>query len=54
MYNTLGEQVMLISQAILSNGVSTVSFDVSNLTRGIYFIKLTSDTYSEVQKFQVY
>ena len=54
MYNTLGEQVMLISQAILANGVSSVSFDVSNLTRGIYFIKLTSDTYSEVQKFQVY
>lgn len=52
-YNTLGEKKMVITNSVLSKGMSSVSFDVANLTTGIYFIKLTSASYSEVQKFQV-
>ncbi len=54
MYNTLGEQVKLIANTVLAKGSSTVSFSVENLTAGIYFIKLNSDNYTEVQKFQVH
>ena len=53
LYNILGEQVMVIANTVIAKGVSTVDFDVENITTGVYFIKLTSDTYSEVKRFQV-
>lgn len=54
LYNALGEKVMVIAEANFSKGLSKVAFDVSNLTTGIYFIKFKNNTYSEVQRFQVY
>jgi len=53
LYNILGEQVMVIANTVIAKGVSTVDFDVENITTGVYFIKLTSDTFSEVKRFQV-
>jgi hypothetical protein len=54
LYNTLGERVLVIENTVLSKGLSNISFNVSNLTTGIYFMKINSATYSEVQKFQVH
>lgn len=54
LYNTLGEQVMIISSSRMSKGFSSVSFNVTSLSSGMYFIKLNSNTYSEVQKLQVH
>jgi len=53
LFNTLGERVKVIANTRFSKGISTLTFDASNLTSGIYFMKLTSSTYSEVQRFQV-
>jgi hypothetical protein len=53
LYNILGEQVMVIANTVIAKGVSTVDFDVENITTGVYFIKLTCDTFSEVKRFQV-
>ena len=53
-YNSLGEMVKVLANTTFVKGSSSVSFNVSDLASGIYFIKLTSDVYSEVQKFRVH
>ncbi len=45
-YNTLGQLVMLIP-----NAKETISFDISNLTTGTYFVKVISDKGSSNSKF---
>ena len=54
LYNTLGEKVMHIAENNYPKGMSNVSFNVSKLAVGVYFIKLNSDSYTEVKRFQVY
>ena len=53
LFNALGENVKTIANANLDKGLTSLSFDVSELASGMYFVKLTSANYAEVKKFQV-
>jgi hypothetical protein len=53
LFNALGENVKTIANANLDKGLTSLSFDVSDLASGMYFVKLSSANYTEVKKFQV-
>ena len=53
LYNALGENVKTIANANIDKGLTSLSFDVSDLASGMYFVKLSSANYTEVKKFQV-
>jgi len=53
LFNALGENVKTIANANLDKGLTSLSFDVSDLASGMYFVKLNSANYAEVKKFQV-
>ncbi|MCB9223876.1 MAG: M43 family zinc metalloprotease [Crocinitomicaceae bacterium] len=41
--STLGQQVAVIHQGELSNGINNFEFDMTELSRGIYFVKIESE-----------
>lgn len=53
LYNALGENVKTITNSNLGKGLTSLSFDVSDLASGMYYVKLTCANYAEVKKFQV-
>ncbi|MBU0474748.1 MAG: T9SS type A sorting domain-containing protein [Bacteroidetes bacterium] len=52
-YNSLGEKVSDLVNGELSKGNYTVNFDASNLSSGIYFYKILTNSFSSVKKMMV-
>ncbi len=49
-YNMLGQEVAVLVNGVRPSGVSTVQFDASNLSSGIYVYRLTSGTETITRK----
>lgn len=49
-YNALGREVISLIDEQKEPGYYSVSFDASQLASGVYFYRLTSDTYSKTRK----
>ncbi len=49
-YNVLGKEVATLIDEVKEPGVYSVRFDASQLSSGVYFYKLQSDSYSAVRK----
>ncbi|MEJ5304867.1 MAG: T9SS type A sorting domain-containing protein, partial [Ignavibacteria bacterium] len=49
-YNVLGKEVATLVDEMKEPGVYSVRFDASNLSSGIYFYKLQSESYNAVKK----
>jgi len=49
-YNTLGQKIATLVNGIREAGTHNISFDGSNLISGIYFYKLESGNFVQVQK----
>ncbi len=52
-YNVLGQEVETLVSKQLTAGSYTYQFDASDLTSGIYFYKLHSNSYSQVKKMML-
>ncbi len=53
-YNTIGEEVAVLINEDLQSGTYTVTFDAADkLTSGIYFYKMTSGSFSQVNKMML-
>ncbi|MGE5411163.1 MAG: T9SS type A sorting domain-containing protein [Clostridiales bacterium] len=49
-FDTLGRELIVISEGIKAAGTYETLFDASHFTSGIYFYKLAADDYSEIKK----
>jgi len=49
-YNALGKELALLVNEDQTAGSYSVEFDGSNLSSGIYFYKLTTESFSEIKK----
>lgn len=49
-YNMLGEKVKTIASGIMNAGEHKVSFNAANLSSGVYFYKLTTESNSSIKK----
>ena len=49
-YDLLGREIQTLQSGILNSGVHKFSFNGSQLTSGVYFVKLVSGNYSETKK----
>ncbi len=52
--NSLGQTVELISSQKLPNGTNVITFDVSDYTAGMYFVKVTAGNSSASSSFMVH
>jgi hypothetical protein len=52
-YNVLGEEVRVLADDNETAGYKTAKFDASNLSSGVYFVRLQADTYMAVRKMVV-
>ncbi|MBN1633154.1 MAG: T9SS type A sorting domain-containing protein [Ignavibacteria bacterium] len=52
-YNSLGEEVKVLSEGVKSPGTYELRFDASNLSSGIYFYRLFAGNYIETKKMMV-
>ena len=49
-HNSLGEEVAQLLNGSISAGIHNVNFDATNLSSGLYFYKITADSFVEVKK----
>jgi hypothetical protein len=49
-YNTVGEEVIILANEVKQAGIYEVEFDASNLPSGIYFYKLQASSFVQVKK----
>jgi photosystem II stability/assembly factor-like uncharacterized protein len=49
-YNILGEEIATLVDGMQDAGYKSVMFDGSNLSSGIYFVRMNSGSYSDVKK----
>ncbi|MDP4190344.1 MAG: T9SS type A sorting domain-containing protein [Bacteroidota bacterium] len=49
-FDTLGQELITISEGIKTAGTYETIFDASHFTSGIYFYRLTTDDFSEIKK----
>lgn len=49
-YNILGNEVKTLVNGFRSAGNHTVNFDASDLSSGVYFYRLTTDNFTQIQK----
>ncbi len=49
-YNTLGEEVVVLVDGMVNAGFYEITFDASNLPSGAYFYRLQSDNLNQVKK----
>ncbi|MCK9612974.1 MAG: C10 family peptidase [Bacteroidales bacterium] len=46
--------ILYASEVIADNGILNKEIDISRFSKGIYFLKLTSDNFNHIQKFVIY
>lgn len=49
-YNVLGKEMAILVDEVKEPGIYSVRFDASDLSSGVYFYKLQSDSYSSIKK----
>ena len=49
-YNTIGEEIATLINSELDTGTYNVSFEANNLSSGIYFYRMQTETFSETKK----
>ncbi|MGD8780557.1 MAG: S8/S53 family peptidase [Ignavibacteria bacterium] len=52
-YNTLGQEVAVLVNTVQTAGNYSVTFSVGNLPSGVYFYRLTTNSFSEVKKMVI-
>jgi len=52
-YNSLGEEVKVLSEGVKTPGTYELRFDASNLPSGVYFYRLFAGNYIETKKMMV-
>ena len=45
-----GSKIKMLADNVFQSGYHSLSWDASNLSSGIYFVKMQSERFSEVQK----
>ena len=50
-YDIMGREVAMLVNQKMSAGIHTVPFDGSHISSGVYFYRMTADTYTETKKF---
>jgi photosystem II stability/assembly factor-like uncharacterized protein len=49
-YNSLGQEVKTLVDGFQNTGKYTVTFDASSIASGVYFYRLTTDSYTNIKK----
>ncbi|NIS17908.1 MAG: T9SS type A sorting domain-containing protein, partial [candidate division Zixibacteria bacterium] len=52
-YNVLGQEVRTLVDEYLDAGVHTIQFDASNLSSGMYFYRLNTESFTESKKMML-
>jgi|GEM_PF-3018728 len=50
-YTMMGEVVLTVNEGMLSSGQHTIMLNSSTLNNGVYFVKLTTDSGTAIQRF---
>jgi uncharacterized protein YdaL len=52
-FNTIGQEVTTLVDAVEEPGYKSVQFDASHLSSGIYFYRLTAGSFTSVKKLML-
>jgi type IX secretion system substrate protein len=52
-YNVMGQEIATLTNGVRTVGTHSVSFDASNLSSGVYFVRMQADGFSAMQKIML-